>query len=115
MTHKEIEQHRTKLIEIINRPKLSDGNPAKGTKEDLQELAKRVGANTRAIYTCPNGEQKGYDAGISDLIDNIHTALQTTSMIDTCRTASRNFWIAVVAAIVAFCSVLAAWVAVSIK
>jgi len=105
MSHKEIEEYRKELIEIIERPKQSDGNPAEGTKRDLQELAKRVGANTRAIYTDPNGELKGYDAGISDLIDNIHTALQTASMINACKTASRSWIVAVIAVIISVISV----------
>ena len=123
MTHKEIEQYRKKLIEIISRKKQPDGNPAKGTKEDLQELAKRVGASTRAIYTDRVGTPTGIDACISDLIDNIHTSLQTAAMIDVCKTAaqgyeiateaSRNaikhYWIAVAIAVL---SAVAAWVAV---
>jgi hypothetical protein len=112
MTHEEIEQYRKKLIEIIERPKQSDGNPAEGTKRDLRELAKRVGANTRAIYTDTNGVLKGYDAGISDLIDNIHIALQTATMIDMCKTSAKNYKIAIMASIIALLSALAAWIAV---
>lgn len=108
MTHKEIEQYRKKLIEIINRPKQRDGNPARETKEDLQELAKQIGANTRAIYTGSNGEQKGYDAGISDLIDNIHTALQTASMIDACKSAARSWIVAVLASVISVISIIVA-------
>lgn len=115
MTNKEIEEYQKKLQEIIDRPKQPDGNPAKGTKGDLQELAKKVGASTRAVYTGEGGKQLGYDAGISDLIDNIHTALQTAAMIDACRTASRNFWIAIVAAIIATLIALAAWVAIMVN
>jgi len=113
MGHKEIENYRKGLQEIIDRPPQPDGNPAKGTKEDLQKLAKKIGASTRSWYVHPTtGEPKGYDAGISDLIDNIHQALQTLTMIDMCETAARNFWIVVVAAIAAASSAVTAWVAV---
>ena len=113
MTHEEIEGYRQKLAEIVSRPKQEDGNPAEGSKEDLQKLAQQVGASTRAIYTHPRkGRIMAYDAGISDLIDNIHQALQTATMVNMCETAKRSFIIALVAATAALLSALAAWIAV---
>jgi len=112
MTNKEIEEYQKKLQEIIDRPKQPDGNPAKGTKGDLQELARKVGASTRAVYTGEGGKQLGYDAGISDLIDNIHTALQTATMVNMCEIAAKNYKIAITAAIIALLSALAAWAGV---
>lgn len=97
----------------MNRPTERDGNPAKGTKHALRELARKVGANTRAMYINPSTEAPvGYDAGISDLIDNIHQALQTLTMIDACKTANRNFLIALIAALIALGSAVALWIAV---
>lgn len=113
MTHKEIEAYRKKLSEIIDSPPEPDGNPAKGTKKALRELARKVGANTRAMYINPTTEAPvGYDAGISDLIDNIHQGLQTLTMIDACKTANRNFVIALIATIIAVGSAIALWIAV---
>ncbi len=113
MTHRETEEHRKKLAEIINSPSEPDGNPAKGTKHDLRELARKVGASTRAMYVNPaSAKPVGYDASISDLIDNIHQALQTATMIDMCKTASRNYVIALIATIIALGSSVALWIAV---
>jgi hypothetical protein len=113
MTHKEIEACRKELAEIIDRPPQPNGNPAKSSKEDLQKLARKVGASTRAMYVNPtNARPVGYDAGISDLIDNIHQGLQTATMIDMCKTANRNFFIALVATLIALGSAVALWVAV---
>ena len=50
MKHEEIECYRKKLQEIIDRKKQENGMPARGTKGDLQQLAKKVGANIRTIY-----------------------------------------------------------------
>ena len=120
MAYEEIEQYKKQLIEIIQRPK-----QAKGIKEDLQELAKKVGASTHVIHFDEWGNQEGREAGISILIDNIHTALQTSSMIETCRIATENCDIAQRATKAAIChyrfaagiailAMIAAWVAVFI-
>lgn len=127
MTHKEIEAYRKELTEIINRPPQPDGNPAKGTKEDLRKLARKVGASTRAVYIHPTKTRPlGYEAGISDLIDNINDALRTEAMVDACKTAAKDSIIAIIAsgvavvgiiltaiaAIAALLSALAAWIAI---
>lgn len=112
MAYEEIEQYKKQLIEIVQRPKQTGGNPATGTKEDLRELAQKVGASTRVIHTDEWGNQSGRDAGISTIIDNIHTALQTATTIEMCRIAARNFWVAIGATLIALISALAAWSAV---
>jgi hypothetical protein len=66
-------------------------------------LAKKVGAQQ------PNATNIEFRDMI---VNNINHALQTASMIEMCRIASRNFWIAIVAAIIAGFSAVAAWVAV---
>lgn len=114
MAYEKIEQYKKQLIEIVQRPKQAGGNPVTGTNEDLQELAQKVGASTRIIHIDEHGNQADRAAGIAILIDNIHTALQTATMIEMCRIAARNFWIAIVAAIIAGLSAVAAWVAVFI-
>ena len=48
----------------------------------------------------------------SEIVHNIQFALQTKTMIDECRIASRNFWIALVATLIALLAMLAAWTGV---
>ena len=110
MKNKEIEQYREQLISIINREKQPNGNPEKNTRRDLEDLAKKVGANTRAILTDATGRLKAYPAGISDLIDNIHKALQTASMINACKAASMSWIVAVISASIAFISAAVAFI-----
>ena len=69
----------------------------------FKELAIKVGASPIPEITT-----------IPELTERIHQALQTASMIDMCSTASRNYWIAFVAALVALASAVAAWAAVYI-
>ncbi len=57
---------------------------------------------------------KGNEDTLSELTDNILKALQTASMIDMCKTSAKNYKIAIVAAIIAALSALAAWFAVLI-
>ena len=115
MAYEEIEQYKKQLIEIVQKPK----------KEDLQELAQKVGASTQIIHFDKFGNQELKNAGISTLIDNIHTALQTASLIETCRIATENCDIAQratkaaiyhyrIAAGIAILAMIAAWVAVFI-
>ena len=97
MTNKQIEKCRKELTEINK----GSGNNIAG----LKELAKKVGASTSS--------KDGINSG-SELSERIHFALQTASMIDMCSTASRNYYIAFVAALVAMASAIAAWTAVYI-
>ena len=114
MKHDEIERYRKALRDLVERwHPTTEPQPEEVTKGDLQELARKVGASTRSVCIDPKTNlPAGYPAGIGELIDNIHQALQTASMIDACRTAARNFWIALAAVLVSLVSAVAAWVAV---
>ena len=101
----EIERREQRLLETQNIP---DSEQNRRFKE-LQTLARELGASTIRMYPGHG------DAGEAELTDNIHRALQTASMIDMCKTSSRNYKIAIVAAIAAVLSALAAWVAVLIS
>jgi len=79
----------------------------------LRQLAIEVGANPYLEWAGPK------TASNPELVYRIHQALQTTSMIDACRTAAENVRIAeraqqtaCKAQRVAFWSMVAAWVAV---
>jgi hypothetical protein len=102
MTHKEIEKYRKQLVEILQG---EDAREDKSRQACLKELAEKVGASAMAKAGMDN-------AGEAELVDNIHFALQTASMMDMCRTAAKNYWIAFVAALVALASAIAAWTAV---
>jgi len=116
MTHKESEQYRLKLTEIIKRlPKEVGKELPEGLKEDLLDLAREVGACTRSVHIKDNGKRDVYNASTEDLISNIHQALNTASTIEMCRISSRNLWIAVIATIITLLAMLAAWAAVVAK
>ena len=89
--------------------------PPDRQKETLQRFARDIGASTRAVYKGPLHIDAAYDANISGLVSNIHQALQTATMVNMCKTATRNFWIAIIVSVIAFLSMLAAWVAVLFK
>ena len=109
---RQIELWEEKLVQIQQNP-----DEAK-RKEELKELAKEVGAGTEntkiagisanegGIYTQSNTISE------SELVQNIHNALQTKTIIITCKASNKNVWIAIFAAIAAFLSAAAAWVAV---
>ena len=79
----------------------------------LIELAKEVGAGY--VNTTIVGVFKTHTPGEltipqnpiseSELVLNINNALQTETMIDVCKTAARNFWVAIIATIIALISV----------
>jgi len=107
MTHKEIEKYRRRLVEILNR---SDSETEK--RRALQDLAREVGAN---VYMA----DAEMSVRISMLTDNINDALQTATMIDACKTASKNYkiafvvtMIALVSMFIALLSMLGTWVVV---
>lgn len=104
MTRKEIEQYGQRLIEI---QKIQNPNER---FEALQGLAKKVGASTQGLSMWGDSDRAGVSEG--NLVANIHKALQTATMIDVCKTASRNFIIALIATIIALGSAVALWVAV---
>ncbi len=115
MNRKEIERCQSELKQLVSKPPQQNGNPPKGQGESLKQLARQVGASTRMVYISSQGKPVACDASIADLIDNIHKALQTATMIDMAKTTARNFWIAVIAAATALLAMLAAWVAVVVK
>jgi hypothetical protein len=121
---KQIELWEEKLVQIQQ-------NPAEDSRmEELGKLAKIVGAGTEhtkivgsSTRSLPDGgtETITYQNPISEseLVQNIRNALQTKTIIVTCKTANKNVWIAIVSVIIAclsvfaaFLSALAAWVAI---
>ena len=126
MTHEEIETKRKRLQALVEKwHPTPTPEPDDVTKGDFQQLAREVGASTRAVFIDPKtGYPVGCDAGIAELINNIHQALQTASMIDACRTAAQNYKIAlkaqenarlsqrvsVAAMLAAVAAAIAAWV-----
>ena len=118
----EIEDYRKQLAKILTKKGHGDCMSTNG-KEELLDLAEKVGASTHTVYIDVHG-QKRVIAGveISELAYNIHQALQTASMANMCETASRGYdiavsattnakWTAVVAGIVSCLSMVAAWYA----
>lgn len=109
MTNEEIEEKRKGLVEILN---ISD--PQRDKVEEARNLALEIGASIYTVYS-------GRDSNIafSELVANIHHALQTATMINMskssanmCEVACRNYKIASKATKIAFGSAIAAWVAV---
>jgi len=115
MTDEQIENHRKALNELT--AKCSDSNPDSRIREDFKKLAWQVGASTCALYP----DHTTGDADTSEIIRNIHQALQTASMVNMCRAATHGYEIATKAsksasrqfrtmAIIAFLSAVAACV-----
>lgn len=99
MTHKKIEGYRQRLIDIKNM-----SNPGERSKAYI-ELGAKLGASGCG-RDIPPGERD------AEHIRSINQALQTATVIDMCKVASRNFWITMVTAIAAVLSALAAWAAI---
>ena len=100
MTDQEIEKYRQRLVDINKMKDFQE------RKRQLKELAREVGAGQARYFV------KGNEDTLSELTDNINDALRTEAMIAACKTSAKNYKIAIVAAIVAFLSMLAAWAAV---
>jgi hypothetical protein len=114
MTHRESEQYRLELTEITKElPKEVGECLPEGLKERLLDIARKVGACTRSARIDDNGKRIVYNASIEDLISNIYQALDTASMIETCRISTRSFWITLVSTIISLLAVAAAWVALA--
>ena len=109
MTRKKITEYRQKLRTILNKDESQ-------RFEELKQLAKEVGAgyvNTKIAGTSTIPDGKGTLTTIhqnliseSELVLNINNALQTETMIVMSKTATENFWIALVAAIAAWAAVV---------
>ena len=107
--NKKTEEFRQKLADIIRN------RPENERMEHLRELAIEVGAGTvrtEIAAVAPYGESGtvSYQNSISEseLVQNIHNALQTRTMIAMCKTASKQFVIALIAAVIALVSAVAA-------
>jgi hypothetical protein len=116
MTRKEIKQKKARLVEI-----LKEGDPDKRRK-DLEELAKIVGASVTRIVRIKVGSEASkvyykHDNVITEteIVHNIQVALQTETMVEACRISARNFWVALVATVIALLAMFAAWAAVAVK
>jgi len=129
MTDVEIEAYRKRLNDLTVQ--LKDGRKEEETIcPQLIELAREVGASTRVLYVrFIDSRTSSTEADSSELIKNIHQALQTASMINMCSAATQGYEIAtkaskdarkqfcivaviaVISAIAAVVSAIAAWVA----
>ncbi len=99
MTQKEIEQARKRLVAI---KKVADSG--KRNKAFIV-LAAEVGATG-----CPR-DMPTIGERDAEHIRSIHQALQTAIMINMCKISSKNYKIAIIAAIAAALSAFAAWFA----
>ena len=94
---KEVEKERLELQNILenDNPKI----------EDLKDLAKKIGSSTIKLYP-------GYgEASAPEIIQNIHQALQTKSMIAATKTSSNHLIISIILALIALGSMIAAFIA----
>ncbi len=89
MTDNEIEAYRKQLNELTSQ--CSDKKPEKGVYAKLKQLAREVGASTCVFWVRPAGGCRSTDADTSELIRNIHQALQTASMANMCKTAAQGY------------------------
>jgi hypothetical protein len=116
LTHNEIDQYWKEFRTIQEKwwSAFTGHMPDATTgKTELQRLALKVGASTQSVSIDPEtGYSKGRPATTSELVYNIHQALQTASMIDASQTATRNYLITVVASIVAILGALFSWAAI---
>ena len=115
MNRPEIEKKKKELTETLKE------EDARARLEKLQRLAKEVGASVirmergRLIADSSGritSEEMSRNAiSETEIVHNIQVAFQTETMLDMCKTAARNFWIAVIASLIAFLSMVAAWIA----
>jgi len=100
---KEVEKERLELQNILKR-KRDDQQLT-----DLENLALEVGASTLKLYP-------GYgDASEPEIIQNIHQALQTKSMIAAVKTSYNHVIVSIILALIAFGSMIAAFIAACSK
>jgi hypothetical protein len=118
VTDKEIAQYGKELRDLTD--KCSDVNPESRIREELKRLAWKVGTSTCVLYVANDHHMTG-DADTSEIIHNIHQALQTASMANMCGRATEGYEIATkaiksaskqfqIAAAIAFLSAVAACV-----
>ncbi len=118
MNRKEIAEYRKDLRAILAKDTEDERKPA------LLQLAKDVGAGyihttlgpavtrSQRTSTGPGTATTIHQDPISEseLVSNINNALQTETMIDVCNVSARNFWIAIVATIIALGACVATWI-----
>jgi len=92
---------KNELIRIVN---MQSGTDAKRLKE-LRRLALEVGASHLSL----TGNRT---ANEGELVFNIQTALQTSSMIKACKAATKAWIVALFAALASMLSAIAAWAAI---
>jgi subtilase family serine protease len=104
MKHKKIEAKRQELVQILK----IESEAAK--REKLISFAKEIGASTTRWESFKAGILSIGENKITEteIVQNIHVALQTASMLDACHTASQNYKIAIWAAVAAAVSACAA-------
>ena len=102
MNAKEINEYFIKLNRIMSGQEIEDN---KNKVIRLRELATKIGASTVMYRAAPA------NADETELVKNILSSLQSASMVDTARTANKNYKIAFIAAISAAVSAIAAWAA----
>jgi len=116
LTHKEIDQYWKEFRAIQEKwwSAFTGHVPDSTTgRAELQRLALKVGASTQSVSVDPEtGYSKGRPATTSELVYNIHQALQTASMIEACQTATRNYVITVAASVAAILGALVSWAAI---
>ena len=95
-----MDQKLKDFIEIMSGKK-------KGNKDSLlKKLNEEVGASAEMYRASPA------NADVTELAKNFQELIKTSAMVNMCRIAARNFWIAIIAVIAASLSALAAWTAV---
>lgn len=129
MTDVEVETYRKRLNDLTIQ--LKGGQKEERTiRPQLIELAREVGASTQVLYVrFIDSTATSTEADSSELIKNIHQALQTASMVNMCSSATKGYEIAtkaskdarkqfcivaviaIISATAAVVSAIAAWVA----
>jgi hypothetical protein len=103
MTDKEIEQIKQKMYAILNNNEIAD----EWKCDELHKLAVESNAPP------PPGGYKKYPLDYMKMItQNIHTVLQTETMVNTCNIAKRSCMWAAIAAFIALLATIAAWITV---
>ncbi len=134
MTDEDIEEYRQELVCILQNEK----SKREEKYSALIKLARKVGAGEyigavicqimeSIKQTCFDEERHAFqEAHIAEIVSNIHSALQTAAMVNMCRTAAKNYDIALnatktaikhywIAGMIAILSMLAAWAAVLVR
>lgn len=123
MENEVIQQYWQELSDF--KAGLLDGKAENSIKKDLQALAIKVNASTETFDTS-TGNPRTMPASTSELIRNIHQALQTATMVNMCMSASKGYeiaadaikdsrktvWFTIASVIAAWLAAFAAWAAV---